>query len=309
MNCRDVFFEVIYNAFGNKNIIVMIADSSAPCFDGFRKYDKDRFINVGIAEQNLLSVSSGLALTGKKVFLYALNPFPVTRAFDQLRDLVSEFKIPLILTLFNSGTSSALCGYTHMPLENFAMLRTLQNINIIIPSDNSISRKAARICLENNQATIIQFEKFIDSEIYEEKKIDFSKGFLVTGERKDIMVISNGYNAKLIHSLIPKLERHNIFITLIDCFSFPINEKDLLKYLKDSKIVLTFEDNVLQGGLGSYILEILSDNNLMTRVIRYGIKIDTKRSIIESRDSLYKKNLLDTDSILSTISAVGKLYG
>lgn len=309
MNCRDAFFEVIYNAFDNRNIIVMIADSSAPCFDGFKNHSNDRFINVGIAEQNLLSVSSGLALTGKKVFLYALNPFPVTRAFDQLRDLVSGFKIPLILTLFNSGTSSAACGYTHMPLENFAILRTLQNINIIIPSDNSISRKAAQICLENNQPTIIQFEKFIDSEIYEEKKIDFSKGFLVTGTQRDILVISNGYNAKLIHSLIFKLEEHNIFITLIDCFSFPISEKDLLNYLRDSKVVLTFEDNVLQGGLGSYILEILSDNDLPKKVMRYGIKIDNKRSIIENRDSLYKKNLLDVDSVFSTIREVGKLYG
>lgn len=101
---RDKFFNTIFEMikFG-EDIYVVSADLGAPSLDDLRKYFPNRFINVGIAEQSLISISAGLAVSSKKVIAYGLNPFPVTRAYDQLRCLMGELKIPVTLCALNSG--------------------------------------------------------------------------------------------------------------------------------------------------------------------------------------------------------------
>ena len=109
--------------------MVVSADIGAPSLDDLRLYYPEHFINVGIAEQSLISISAGLIKAGKKVVAYGLNPFPVTRAYDQIRCLMGELNIPLILCALNAGLCSANAGYTHMAIEVFGMMRMLPNIH------------------------------------------------------------------------------------------------------------------------------------------------------------------------------------
>lgn len=294
MNGRDVFFKyLVEKAEKDKDIVVIIADSSAPCFDSFRNSFPDRFINVGIAEQNLLSVGSGLALTGKKVYVYALNPFPVTRAFDQLRGLLSGLNVPVNIICFNSGTSAAACGYTHMPLENFAMLRTLPNVKSYIPSDNTQSVKIAIQTLNSPKPAVIQFEKFLDSDIYESDEIDLEKGYCCRGAGEEIAVVASGYPVKIINEILSDSKELNDSIRLIDCFSFPLSAVGLIEELSLCKRILTIEDNSPEGGLGSFILEILSDYAITKKVKRLSINLDRSTHIIETRETLYEKNSMN----------------
>jgi transketolase len=302
MNGRDTFFNEVYaQAKSREDIVVVTADLSAPCFDLFRQDFFERFINVGIAEQNLISLGSGLALAGKKVIMYGLNPFPVTRAFDQVRNLMSGLRVPITLVVFNSGSSSATCGYTHMPLENFAMLRALQNIRVIIPSDNTIALCAAVATLAETCPTIIQFEKFVADTIYTKDQIDIPKGFCVSGTGKGVSIVANGYNAAMIYRMLPEFRKCGVSVKLIDCFSFPLNKELLVSEFETVESIITIEDNVLDGGLGSFVLELLSDFSLSRKVKRLGVSLNSSNHYIENRETIYGKCGLDKDGITNMV--------
>lgn len=266
MKIRDIFFHGIYQLVKEgEDIVVVSSDLGAPSLDSFRKDFPNRFINVGIAEQNLIAVASGLQLAGKKVVAYGLNPFPVTRAFDQVRNLMASLQIPITLTALNAGTCSADAGYTHMPIENIAVLRTLKNVQILNPSDETTIRKLLREIVENPKPRYVQFDKFIEGSLYSESDICCEKGFATKNQNCKVVIVSSGIMAhNLMKSKVPA--------KIIDCFSLPIQEEEFVKELNGCKQVITVEDGVLPGGIGSMVLEILSDFNVAVPVKRFGLR-------------------------------------
>ena len=136
LSVRDKFFNTIFELIkSGEDIYVVSADLGAPSLDDLRKYFPERFISVGIAEQSLVSISAGLATAGKKVVAYGLNPFPVTRAFDQVRCLMGELKIPVTLCALNAGVCSAEAGYTHMAIDVFNIMKCVPCVRIFNPAD------------------------------------------------------------------------------------------------------------------------------------------------------------------------------
>ena len=174
-----------------------------------------------------------------------------------------------------------------MAVENMSMLRTLNNIQIINPSDESITLKLVDEILEKPYPRYVQFDKFIDGKMYSEDEIDFTKGFVTKGEG-DVLVITFGIMAKKINSM-------NLPVRVIDCFCLPIDEELLLKEVSQAKRIVTVEDNVLKGGLGSMVLELLNDRNINIPVFRKGLRFsDGYPKIYTNRDLLFKEeDLLD----------------
>ena len=169
MRVRDAFFQEIYDLTKKgRDIVIVSSDLGAPSLDLFRKDFPHRFINVGIAEQNAVAVAAGLQLAGKQVIYYGLNPFPVTRAFDQMRDIMESLQIPITVTALNAGTCSADAGYTHMAIENMSVMRTLSHVRKINPSDEIMARMLARECIAHPCPRYIQFDKFIEDSCYRE---------------------------------------------------------------------------------------------------------------------------------------------
>lgn len=301
MTARDAFFErIVQHTKQGEDIVIVSADLGAPSLDVFRRDFGNRFINVGIAEQNLLSVAGGLALAGKKVIAYGLNPFPVTRAYDQIRNIMSGLRIPITLTALNAGTCSAEAGYTHMPVENLAMLRPLKHIKIINPSDESAARKAADFSVYENTPLYIQFDKFVMGSIYDEDKIDFTKGFIGTGEGSDFTVITYGIWARKFIDVCGALGKNRIGLRVVDCFSLPVAEDDFREELKRAKRIVCIEDNCREGGLGSMVLEMLSDMELPKPVKRISLQANRKKRepILCNRDKLLENEGLDMDDII-----------
>lgn len=267
MNVRDAFFyEIDDKVRKGEDLIIASADIGAPSLDGFRRNFGSRFVNVGIAEQNLIAVSAGLAFGGKKVIAYGLNPFPVTRAFDQVRNFMASMQLPITLTALNAGTCSAEAGYTHMPIENMSVMRTLRNIKTINPSDETISRMLADEVVHNLKPRYVQFDKYIAGTRYKEEEIDFEKGFAIkrcTASR-DMVIVT--YGIWVQECLLAGLE-----CDLIDCFSWPVDEKLFVKELSAYNKIITVEDGVLEGGLGSMVLEAFNQYEIEKKVIRLGI--------------------------------------
>lgn len=273
LSARDAFFNQIFQQVTQgENIIVITSDLGAPSLDDFRKYYPERYISVGIAEQSLISVAAGLSLTGVRVVAYGLNPFPITRAFDQIRSLLAELKIPVTLCGLNAGLCSAVAGYTHMPIEDMGMVRTLSNIRLFNPSDVCMAEKLAKEVSVCAYPRYIRFDKAVKERFYAERDLDFDRGFTTYGEPGNLCIVTFGGFVSTIRRRIDKFTQEEGKIQLIDLFSLPAETAQLVTHLQAAKKIITIEENVLAGGMGSYILELLSDNQMVKPVKRLGLQ-------------------------------------
>lgn len=297
---RDVFFTEIYDMVKNgEDIYIITADLGAPSLDDFTRDFPGRYISSGIAEQDLIQIAAGMTWGGYSVVAYGLNPFPITRAFDQIRCLMAEMNVPITLCVLNAGLCSAECGYTHMPIEDIAMLRTLSNIEIYNPSDENISKKLARETGHTNKPRIIRFDKSINGVMYDD--MDFKKGFAVQGRKgkAQLGIITNGCYSKELSQLCQKKYKN---IKLIDLFKLPIDEEALIEEIINCEYIISVEENVKQGGIGSMILEIFSDYGIEKSIKRYALDLKTGYyDVFTDRNYIRKMQGIDIDHLLSII--------
>lgn len=302
---RDVFFNQIYEMVRDgADIVIVTSDLGAPSLDDFRKFFPERYISVGIAEQSLIAVSAGLALAGKSVVAYGLNPFPITRAYDQIRCLMAERRIPVTLCALNAGLCSAESGYTHMPIEDIGMVRMLSNIQISTPSDETMARQLAIETLTSGTARYIRFDKTIKGTVYREKDLDLNIGFSVYGRKKNckLGIVTNGCFVQWMRTLIDEYEKRGIFIQLIDLHTLPPNREKLAGVLGSFECLLTIEEHILSGGIGSLILEIISNHRMQIPVRRLGLDFPNGYyPVFTDRNYIWCDQKLDNRSIISVI--------
>ena len=293
MNVREAFFYRVYEKTKEGlDIDIVSSDLGAPSLDDFRKDFPHRFVNVGIAEQNSIAIAAGLAMTGKISITYGLNPFPVTRAYDQIRNIMASLRVPITVAALKAGTCTAEAGFSHIAVENISLLRCLKNITIICPSDETISRLAVEEIVSKPSPRYIQFDPFIGGVLYSDNETDFSKGYVVSGDG-DVAIVANGIWAH-------KIKQDNPGVKLFDCFSLPLDKRSFVSKISQCSRVLTVEDGVAEGGLGSMILELFNDE---------GISIPVKRMALRFEDG-YSKTFTDRETIFEheglTMDAVKK---
>lgn len=295
---RDAFFSEIYRMTEQgEDIVIVSADLGAPSLDEFRRKFPHRFVNVGIAEQNLLSVATGLALSGRHVIAFGLNPFPVTRAYDQLRNFLGDLRIPVTVAALNTGTCSAECGYTHMPLEDFAMVRMIPSIKMVNPSDTAIAKIAARELVTSSLPAYIRFDKFLTEKHYQESEVDFQKGFFEMQASERFAVITTGNFSSMLKNRINTIKIQGESPSLFDCYAFPLDTDLLAERLKPFSCIVTLEDQTPCAGLGSLIMEILSKHGIVKPIRSLGIESKYWEGRIMNRNAIYDEMGYDIKSL------------
>jgi len=308
---RDVFLEQIYRIMKrNKKIFFLSADFGAPTLDLIRKDYPDRFINVGIAEQNLINVSTGLALEGFTVYAYGIAPFLTMRAFEQIRinlAMLSQLRqVNVNLIGVGGGMSYAVSGPTHHCLEDLSIIRTLPNILLFSPSDWVLAEQFANYTIKNKSPKYIRFEGKPVAQIYDEKqKVDIAKGFSQLSLGEKVCIISTGYMTHRALEVREMLASENIKVGVIDVFLLkPLDEKLLYEQLKRYKYILTIEEAFLgKGGLDSLISGILEKKKSEIVLERVGVG-DSYTFDIGDREYLHKINNLDEASIAKRIKKI-----
>lgn len=297
---RDTFLASLYEKMKTDDSIFFIAaDFGAPILDKIREDYPDRFINVGIAEQNLINVAAGLALEGFTVYAYAIAPFITMRCFEQIRVNVSvlsqvrEMNINFIGV--GAGVSYAMSGPTHHCLEDLSIMKTLPNMEVFSPSDYVLAQRYVDRTLESKTPKYIRFDAKPMIALSQSVE-DFDNGFRVMKKAGNVAVISTGYMSQKMMEIA-----HEYDITLIDIYILNSYSKELLeKKLEGIDTIITVEEGFkYSGGLDAEINSSFKGK----KIINLGFE---KKYTFEigSREFIHAENGIGKNDIIKEIEKV-----
>lgn len=311
---RDIMIEEIYHRMKtDDNIFFLSADFGSPKLDLIRNDPKinSRFINLGIAEQNLMATATGQSLEGFTTFAYGISAFVSLRCLEQIRNnlaIMGQIKqLNVNIISVGAGLSYDLSGPSHNCLEDLSIIRTLPNIDIISPSDNILVKKIVDYSLKNKRPKYIRLDSKPLNAIYsDEMNIKIEDGFYKLRKGNNFCIISTGFMTHTGLKVADYIEKYFFNkIGLIDIFMLrPLNENKLFNKIKNYKYIITMEEGFInKGGLDSLISSILDkmdiDNKI--RLKRIGFE-DRYEFRIGNREYLHKLNRLDEDSIINIIN-------
>ncbi|NQU83675.1 MAG: transketolase family protein [Parcubacteria group bacterium] len=246
----------------NPSVVVLSADltESTRCAD-FEKEFPERFIQCGIAEQNMMSMAAGFASEGKIPFVSTYSVFCPGRNWDQLRVSVCYSNLPVKLTGAHSGVSVGPDGATHQGLEDMAITRCLPNLTVLAPCDYEETKKATIEAAKLPGPVYLRFARE-KTPVLTTKKTPFKIGRAeVLREGKDVTIVACGplvYEALLAAE---KLKKEKIIVEVINNHTIkPIDVRTILESAKKTKAVVTVEEHQVMGGMGSAVAEVLAHN-------------------------------------------------
>lgn len=284
----------------NKDVVVLTADlAGATKTSLFEKEFPDRFINVGIAEQNMIGISAGLATTGKIPFASTFAMFAAGRAYDQIRNSVAYPKLNVKICGTHAGITVGEDGATHQMLEDLSLMRSIPNITVLCPSDDVQTKWAIKEMAKFDGPVYIRLARVATPVIYDENQT-FEIGKMVQiGNGTDATVFATGVEVAEALKAKEQLEKENINIRVVDVHTIkPIDKETIIKCAKETKKIITVEDHSIIGGLGTAVCEILSEE-YPTKVIRMGMKDQFGKS--GKADQLLKYFKLDSQAIIEEI--------
>lgn len=284
----------------NKDVIVLTADlAGATKTSLFEKEFPDRFINVGIAEQNLIGISAGLATTGKIPFASTFAMFAAGRAYDQIRNSVAYPKLNVKICGTHAGVTVGEDGATHQMLEDLSLMRSIPNMTVLCPSDDTQTKWAIKEMAKFDGPVYIRLARVATPVIYDENQ-KFEIGKMVQiGDGTDATIFATGVEVAEALKAKEELEKENINIRVVDVHTIkPIDREMIVKCAKETKKIITIEDHSIIGGLGTAICEVLSEE-YPTKVIRMGMNDKFGKS--GKAEQLLKYFKLDSQAIIEKV--------
>ncbi|MDB5763983.1 MAG: tktA2 [Herminiimonas sp.] len=276
---RDAFLDRVCQAMAEDDRIFFVtADFGSPVLDRIRAQFPDRFANVGIAEQNLINVSAGLAVEGFKVFAYAIAPFITMRCYEQIRvnlALLSEVRsMNVTLIGVGAGYSYVVSGPTHQCYEDLTIMRALPNIAVYSPSDHVATAALFDQCLANKGLKYLRLDAQVLPVIYESTVPDLTGGFNVHRSGADICFLATGYMLHTAFKVADQLAASGINVGVIDLFDISRFAGDQLETaLAPYAGIVTMEEGFRgRGGMDSMMFEFIARRDLQMRILNIGVE-------------------------------------
>ena len=281
----------------NKNIVVLDADLSGATKTAiFAKKFPDRFLDMGIAEQDMIGTAVGLSTFGKIPFASTFAMFAAGRAYDQIRNTVAHTNANVKICATHAGITVGEDGATHQMLEDIGMMRMIPNMRVISPSDDSQTRWIIEEISKINGPFYIRLSRLATPIIYDEEfikqnniKFEIGKAIQI-GDGTDASIIATGVTVSEALKAQEVLKEKGINVRVIDVHTIkPLDKEMIIKCAKETKRIITIEDHSIIGGLGTAVCEVLSEN-FPAKVTRIGIN-DTFGESGKAEELLKKYNL------------------
>jgi transketolase len=291
---RDAFLEETWKAMASdEKIFFTSADFGSPVLDKIRSDFPSRFINVGIAEQNLINVSAGLALEGYKVFAYAIAPFITMRCYEQVRvslALLSEVR-PMNINLIGvgAGYSYVVSGPTHQCYEDITLMRALPNFQVLSPSDHVTAAALFDRCHKTLGPKYLRFDAQVLPVVYGDRLPEMDDGFHEHLKGEKICLIATGFMLHTALKVAAQLASVGINVGVIDLFDLArFSAKRIEQKIAPYEAVVTMEEGFRgRGGVDSMFFEFFSRRGINKKLLNLGVE-GGYRFELGSREELHE---------------------
>ncbi len=291
----------------HENLIALTADvASSSSLNVFAEKFPERFFNLGVSEQNMIGVASGLAKENNNVFVCTFAPFVSMRAYEAIKILVCYMNLNVKIIALSSGFSLGVQGNTHYCFEDISLMRTLPNMKIFSPADVLEEAAILEHTANLNTPAFVRLTGLDGTPGIFKSDPDFIEGELKIirepENNKDVAIISTGSVINECVRAARALKRENISCAVFNASTLkPFDDKKLKEISREYKIILTVEEHFLSGGLGGIVSEILAGDNEKqnARLIRLGI--DDKFPLAGNYANMLEKSGLNANGIINAI--------
>ena len=262
---RAVMCDVLKEAAAkDRDVIVLCSDSrGSGSMTSFAETYPEQFVEVGIAEQNLVGIAAGLATCGKKPFAISPASFISTRSYEQCKVDCAYSNTNVKLVGISGGVSYGALGMSHHSAQDIAAMSAIPGMRVYLPSDRHQTRKLFEALLQDNQTAYIRLGRNPVEDTYEEGNVPFEMDkATVISEGSEVLLVACGEMVKPMKDAAEILNREGISTGALDMYCVkPLDTEGLLKAAKGKKLVVSIEEHSPFGGLGSMVAQVISAND------------------------------------------------
>lgn len=260
---REAYGAALAEFGADTNIVVLDADlSKSTKTDSFKKVYPERFINMGIAEGNMMTVAAGLATCGKIVFASTFAIFAAERACEQVRNSICYPRLNVKIGATHAGISVGEDGASHQPVEDVGIMRSIPNMTVLCPADAVETRAAVKAAIEYDGPVYLRLGRLAVPAIYDEStyKFELGKGVIIS-EGTDVTIFASGLMVHTAIEAVKLLAEQGISARLVDIHTIkPIDKQLIIESAAKTGALVTVEEHNIYGGLGSAVAEVASQN-------------------------------------------------
>jgi transketolase len=271
----------------------------------FQEKFPDRFINVGIAEQNLFSIAAGMAKTGLKPFVSTMAAFASMRACEQVRTDICYQNLNVNIIATHGGVSFGSAGTTHHATEDIAIMRSFANMTVIVPADGIETANAVKAAAKHEGPVYIRVGRGFEPTYYKDEDYGFEIGKAVEiREGTDITIIATGISVLHAAAAADLLkENDGLSVRVLNIHTIkPIDKEAIMKAVTETRRIITFEEHNTIGGLGSAVADVIAESGKGCAFEKVGLP--DVYSEVGYPEDLYSYYKLDSDGICEKIREV-----
>jgi len=302
---RDALMKSLFQlARKDTNVMLLTGDLGYGVFEEFeRKYPK-QYLNIGIAEQNMMGIAAGLALEGKIIFVYSIGNFPTLRCLEQIRNDACYHDLNINIIASGGGFSYGGLGMSHHATEDIAIMRALPGVTILVPSTSDESESAVMDLYKAKGVGYLRLDRSKFENAATVSNISVEKANILR-KGSDITLIVSGGIAEEVVRAAEALSNSGIECRVVSLYSVKPIDVDVIKSACEETLgIITIEEGNLAGGIGSAILEVCFDNNYRPKEFyRFGLN-DEYSAIVGSQGYLRSHYKIDCDSIVSKVKSL-----
>lgn len=267
---RDaVVDELLIAARADPNIVLITGDLGFGVLTKFAESLPDQFVNAGVAEQNMTAIASGLALSGRKVFTYSIANFATLRCLEQIRNDVCYHDADVTVISVGGGFSYGQLGMSHFATEDLAILRALPGLRVVAPTGEWEAREAAKAIIKTGGPAYLRLDKSVArTDARADETFELGRARVVR-EGKDITIIGTGGIVEEALVAAETLAAEGIEARVIAVHSIkPLDRDAIIAAATETGGLITIEEHVAAGGLGSAVAEALADAGCWPKAMR-----------------------------------------
>jgi transketolase len=257
---RNAFIDSLCEIAGqDPRVWLLTGDLGFSVLERFRDAYPARYVNVGVAEQNMAGIAAGLAHSGKIVFVYSIANFPTFRCLEQIRNDICHHELPVKIVSVGGGLSYGTAGYSHHGVEDFAIMRALPGMVVVAPADPVEAALATRAIAQHPGPCYLRLEKAGDPIVHSDvPEFELGRAILIRTGR-DVTLVSTGGMLKHALDTAAALQAEGIEVGVVDMHTLkPIDTAAIRTAAATSRSIITVEEHSVTGGLGSAVADVLA---------------------------------------------------